>query len=160
MIKMIEVHLPGRNRTLRLGCLLLDINGTLTVDGELINGVADRIEALKKKLAIYLLSADTYGRAQATADALGLKFIRVNAETGGVDKRDYMIKLGKERSAAIGNGCNDVLMLEEAALAIAVMGREGCCSEALLRSDLVVADINDALDILLDPRRLVATLRA
>gem|GEM_PF-5417746 len=45
---MIEVHLPGRNRTLRLGCLLLDINGTLTVDGELINGVADRIEALKK----------------------------------------------------------------------------------------------------------------
>ncbi|MEN6389846.1 MAG: ATPase P [Syntrophomonas sp.] len=157
---MIEVPLPGRNRTLRLSHLLLDINGTLTVDGELIKGVAERIEALKKSLAIYLLSADTYGRAQATADALGLEFFRVNAETGGVDKRDYIVNLGKEHSAAIGNGFNDILMLEEAALAIAVMGREGCCSEALLCSDLVVADINDALDILLNPRRLVATLRA
>lgn len=157
---MIEVPIPGKNQLLRLCHLLIDVNGTLTLDGELIAGVSERIEALKKSLSIYLLSADTYGRAQATADQLGLEFIRVNSENGGIDKKDYIINLGKERSAAIGNGFNDVLMLKEAALAIAVIGREGCCSQALLNSDLVVADINDALDMLLDPRRLIATLRA
>lgn len=157
---MIEVSLPGRNRSLKLCNLLLDINGTLTFDGELIAGVAERLEALKKSLAIYLLSADTYGKAQAVAAALGLEFFRVDAEKGGIDKRDYIINLGKDLSAAIGNGFNDFLMLEEAALGIAVIGKEGCCSEALLRSDLAVVDINDALDLLLNPRRLVATLRA
>lgn len=157
---MIEVPLPGRNCTLRLRYLLIDINGTLTVDGELIAGVAERICALKNSLAIYLLSADTYGKAQATAAALGLEFFRVDAEKGGIDKRDYIINIGKDHCVAVGNGFNDVLMLEEAALAIAVVGKEGCCSEALLRSDLAVADINDALDMLLFPRRIVATLRA
>jgi soluble P-type ATPase len=50
-------------------------------------------------------------------------------------------------------------MIQSAAIGIAVMGREGLSQEALQAADLVVPSILDALDLLLNPRRLVATLR-
>ena len=59
----------------------------------------------------------------------------------------------------IGNGANDVLVLEGAALGIAVIGPEGASSAALRAADVVCASIVDALDLLLEPRALTATLR-
>jgi soluble P-type ATPase len=40
-----------------------------------------------------------------------------------------------------------------------VIGREGTAAALLGAADVVVTRIEDALDLLLDPRRLVATLR-
>jgi soluble P-type ATPase len=51
-------------------------------------------------------------------------------------------------------------MLAEAALGIGVIGDEGMATEALIASDVVVRNISDALDLLREPRRLVASLRA
>jgi len=67
--------------------------------------------------------------------------------------------LGKEKCVAIGNGANDVLMLKQSAIGICVIGKEGASSEAVQHSDIVVYDINDALDLLLNPKRIIATLR-
>jgi soluble P-type ATPase len=50
-------------------------------------------------------------------------------------------------------------MLSSAALGIAVLGPEGLAVEALRAAHVVVARIEDALDLLLHPQRLVATLR-
>jgi hypothetical protein len=50
-------------------------------------------------------------------------------------------------------------MLERAALGIAVLGPEGLALSCLQAADVVVPDILAALDLLLFPRRLVATLR-
>jgi soluble P-type ATPase len=50
-------------------------------------------------------------------------------------------------------------MLETAALGISVLGEEGLATSALVASDLTVPHINAALDLLLDPVRIVATLR-
>ena len=50
-------------------------------------------------------------------------------------------------------------MLKEAAIGIAVLGPEGMASDLLETADVLVMDINDALDLLLHPKRLVATLR-
>ena len=50
-------------------------------------------------------------------------------------------------------------MLKEAALGICVLGGEGASREAIANADLVALHINDALDLLLKPDRLVATLR-
>jgi soluble P-type ATPase len=50
-------------------------------------------------------------------------------------------------------------MLQAAALGIAVLGPEGLAAEAWQAADVVMASIHDALDLLLHPRRLVATLR-
>ena len=72
----------------------------------------------------------------------------------------YVEKLGAERCVAIGNGRNDRLMLEAAALGIAVMQQEGAAVEAMLAADIVVPDIGAALELLLHTRRLIATLRS
>lgn len=157
---MIEISLPGRDFDIKIHHLMLDVNGTLTVDGQLIPGVKERIELLKEHVEIYLLTADTFGKGAEAAAELGTSFKRVDADEGGFDKRYFLLDLGKEHTAAIGNGYNDIYMLKEAALGIAVIGREGCSVEAIKRADIVVNDINDGLDLLLNPQRIVATLRA
>jgi soluble P-type ATPase len=67
--------------------------------------------------------------------------------------------LGREGVVVIGNGRNDRLMLQNATLGIAVMQEEGAAPQALLAADVAVLDINSALDLLLHPLRLIATLR-
>ena len=67
--------------------------------------------------------------------------------------------LGGATNIAIGNGNNDREMFAESRLAIVVMGTEGCCVQSLLAADIVVNSPLDALDLLLHPDRLVATLR-
>jgi soluble P-type ATPase len=60
---------------------------------------------------------------------------------------------------AIGQGANDSLMLKEAALSICVISAEGLSTEALLAADLVMPDINTALELFEKPLRLIASLR-
>ena len=91
---------------------------------------------------------------------LGLQGVRLRAKASEAEqKADFVSGLGPAGVVAIGNGANDVLMLREAALGIAVLGKEGLSVAAFQNADLVVADILDALDVLLHPKRLVATLR-
>ena len=60
---------------------------------------------------------------------------------------------------AIGNGNNDADMLSAAALGIVVLGGEGSAVRPLMQADVFARDITDALDLLLNPTRLLATLR-
>lgn len=156
---MIDVEIPGW-RALHLHHLVLDVNGTLTLDGELLAGVSDRITLLNSLLDLHLLSADTFGRLDEIADCLGVKAVRLKAgEPEPAQKAGFVRALGSGQVAAMGNGANDVQMLQEAALGIAVLGPEGTATDALLAADLVVISPLDALDLLLNSRRLVATLR-
>jgi soluble P-type ATPase len=50
-------------------------------------------------------------------------------------------------------------MLKEAALGIGVIQAEGAAVEAILAADLVTTSVLDALDLLIHPLRLTATLR-
>jgi len=50
-------------------------------------------------------------------------------------------------------------MLERASLAIAVLEDEGEYAPLLAKAHIVVKRITDALDLLVDPRRLKAILR-
>lgn len=50
-------------------------------------------------------------------------------------------------------------MLRAARLGIAVIGPEGAASGAIMAADLVCRSVTEALDLLLDERLLVATLR-
>ena len=74
-------------------------------------------------------------------------------------KRAYVARLGADRVVAIGNGRNDRMMLAAASLGIAVVQGEGAAAETLASADVVAPGIVDALDLLLFPKRLVATLR-
>jgi P-type E1-E2 ATPase len=151
--------IPGRGR-LSLGHLALDLNGTIACDGELLPGVVERMAALRRHLQITLLTADTHGRAAATAEALGIGLQRIAAGEEAAHKAQFVRAAGAERVVAIGNGANDAEMLRAAALGIAVLGEEGLAVPALLAADVVAPGIAAALDLLLIPTRLRATLRS
>jgi soluble P-type ATPase len=151
----VSVEIPGRG-TLALEHLLLDATGTLTDRGDLIEGVAERLVAIGERLEPLILSADTFGTLRAVASELGA---RAEVVHSGEDKRGVVSRLGPERCVAIGNGANDEAMLEAAALAIAIVGPEGAAGAAVRAADVVCSSITDALDLLLDERALVATLR-
>ncbi|NPV48956.1 MAG: HAD family hydrolase [Armatimonadetes bacterium] len=155
---MVEIQLPGAE-ALRLTHLLMDINGTLTVDGHLLPGVTQRVQALGALLTPVLVTADTMGTAEAVARTLGAELARLEPERGAEQKLRLIEQLGPEQTVAIGNGRNDELMLQAAALGIAVIQAEGAFWPTLQRADLVFASVTDALDALLTPARLVASLR-
>jgi P-type E1-E2 ATPase len=156
---MIQALIPGMG-AIELHSLVLDMNGTITTDGALIPGVDARIRILKTKLSVYLLTADTFGTASTVAAELGINLQRIDPLEGGADKREFVKRLGKDKTIAIGNGINDAMMMSEAILSIAVIGQEGCAGKTLQNAAIVCKDILDALDLLLQEKRLVATLRA
>ena len=155
---MIELDIPGRGRY-TFKYLVLDMNGTITLDGELIEGVAERLQALGNSLNITVITADTHGGADKLAEILKIEVHKLHPGEGGSQKLTFIKKLGAENTIAIGNGSNDALMLKESALGICIVGREGASAEAGQNSDILITDICDALDLLLKPKRLLATLR-
>ena len=155
---MISLDIPGVG-SYAWTELVLDVNGTLSTDGVLIPGVAERIGALAQQLSIHLLTANTRGTAGEIATHLNVGWSQLGAGQEAEQKRAYVDALGANQVIAVGNGNNDTLMLTTAGLGIAVLGPEGTASRAILSADLVARDILEALDILLDPTRLLATLR-
>lgn len=155
---MVEISVPGRAK-LRLEHLVCDVNGTLAQDGMLLEGVNERIMQLKEKMTIHLLSAATRPGLEAIENALGLEARRIVTGEEAEQKASYVERLGVESCVALGNGSNDARMLAKSALSIAVLSPEGLSREALMACDLVVPEINLALDLILAPLRIVATLR-
>jgi soluble P-type ATPase len=156
---MLEVSIPGF-AVLRLKHLVLDYNGTLAVDGALVSGVKERLESLSRVLSLHVLTADTFGTARIALAGVPCELSILALERQDLAKKAYVERLGATEVVCIGNGRNDRLMLWSAALGIAVLHREGSAMAAVSASDLVVPDIIDALDLLDNPRRLVASLRA
>lgn len=155
---MLEITVPGRG-TYRLEHLVLDFNGTLALDGQLLEGVPERLQAIEKLLEVTIATADTFGTAGALEKQLGVKVLKIEPEAEDAQKLALVEHLGKDNTVCIGNGANDFRMLRAAALGICILGREGAYAESLVVSDLVFTDINDALDLLLKPKRFVASLR-
>jgi soluble P-type ATPase len=156
---VIEIEIPGF-KVLQLAHLVLDYNGTLAVNGEMIEGVKSRLNALAGSLGIHVVTADTFGKAARALDGLDGRLVILPPGNQAAAKADYVRQLGEQATVAIGNGRNDRLMLEQAALGIAVLGEEGTAAAAILAADLVVRDVFSAFELLRNPRRLVATLRS
>ena len=156
---MLEIDVPGY-RKFRLDHLVLDYNGTLACDGGRMDGVRESLRALSDRLEIHVLTADTFGKAESELEGVPctLSILPIDEQDAG--KRDYVRELGADVTAAVGNGRNDRLMLKEAALGISVIQAEGAAVETLMSGDVVCCSILDAFDLLLNPLRLVATLRS
>lgn len=155
---MITVEIPGF-RTYTFHHLVLDVNGTLAKDGQLIEGTVALLEKLHSKLYIHLVTADTHGRQEAVNRALSMEAVKIPVENQVQAKLNYIEKLDADSVVAVGNGANDAAMLERAALGIAVIGPEGAAVESLLKAKIAASDIRSALELLLYPKRLIATLR-
>jgi len=151
-----EVAIPGGKRPLRIEHVVFDFNGTLAVEGRLVRGVAARLKALAAQAEVVVMTADTFGTARQALAGLP---VAVRIVRTGREKHRFVESLGAKGVAAVGNGTNDVPMLRAAVLGIVVIGDEGTSGEAVRAADVVARDINVAIDLLLKPQRLVATLR-
>jgi len=155
---MIEVTIPGYGE-LKLKYLVLDYNGTLAVDGELLPGVNTALTDMATELDIHVVTADTFGKVRSAMAGIPCKVTVLPIENQDTGKLEYVKGLGAEHTVCMGNGRNDKLMLKEAALGVAVILGEGASAETLMSADVVCSDIVSALELLTNPLRLTATLR-
>jgi soluble P-type ATPase len=155
---MFTINIPGFG-DLNLTAAIIDYNGTLAVDGKLIEGIADPLNALSEFLEIHIVTGDGFGTAKAELANINCKLTIIPADNQGIAKQKYLHQLNPKTTVAIGNGKNDSYILKESALGIAIIGKEGTAIEALLSANLVMPSIDLALDLFHNPRRLKATLR-
>ena len=155
---MVRIEVPGME-LLEIEHLVLDYNGTIAINGILIEGVMERLGKLSVLLDIHVITADTYGSVHEQCHGHYISVHVIGKYHQDREKLTFLESLKPEHCVAIGNGKNDLLILSHAALGFAVIQEEGISTKTLLASDVVFQSINDALEALLNPNRLIATLR-
>ena len=156
---MISINIPDYG-DLEISHLVLDYNGTIACDGQLITDVKDLLVKLSNQLQIHILTADTFGNVREGIDGIPCKLEILPKVNQSQKKLDYVSELGIIDTICIGNGRNDRLMLDEAAVGILVIQKEGAAVESLQAADVICTNIIDALELLVHPKRLTATLRS
>ncbi|MDR1977918.1 MAG: HAD family hydrolase [Synergistaceae bacterium] len=157
---MIKFEMPDGS-IIEIRNVVLDFNGTIATDGVPIPGVAERLLHLSQRgVNVHLITADTHGTVREQCKDLLIDIDVCEGADVKEQKRRLVRELGSQWTVAVGNGRNDVGMLQESGLSISVIEREGCFTKSLLASDIVVKSILDALDLLLREKRLKATLRS
>jgi soluble P-type ATPase len=152
---MIRLDIPFRG-VVELHHAVFDINGTLAIDGQAVLGVAERLAKLAGHLSLHALTAGTHGNMAELEQALGISIQLIG---NGEEKAQYVEQLGPAHVIAFGNGMNDVGMLRLAAIGVAVLAEEGIAIGALQAADVLALGPLHAVDLILHPLRLVATLR-
>jgi len=156
---MISIEIPGFGK-LDLAHVVVDYNGTLALDGLLPPGVGEALAELARQIRIHVVTADTFGLAEQQLMGLPVALTIMPVASQAEAKARFVSQLGADSVVAIGNGRNDWKMLSVAAVGIALVQREGAAAETLVNADVVTVSILDAIDLLRNPRRLVATLRS
>lgn len=153
-----KIKIPNYN-TFNLNKLAFDFNGTLATGGEVPEKIIKRLEKLTNDFEIYILTADTFGTVREMVADLAVEVAIIEGDDGTGFKRDFIKELGSAETIAIGNGNNDRLMVEEAAIGIAIIGNEGAAIDTILNSDLIINNIFNVFELLEEPARLIASLR-
>lgn len=154
----IRIDIPGWGN-IDIENIVIDLNGTIATDGRITPEVRKKITSLSELAKVYILTADTQGTANKEILGMNVELIKVPEENSKRGKFEFLSTLNLETTVVIGNGSNDQLTLKEAALGIAVLGDEGVSVSAMKSADIVVENIHNALDLFLEPKRLIATLR-
>jgi P-type E1-E2 ATPase len=155
---MISINIPGWG-DLDIENIVFDFNGTIATDGKIPIEVKEKINLLSNEVNVFVLTADTQETAQEEVKEMNINLITVEYESSGKGKFEFIKNLNLENTVAIGNGNNDLLILKEAALGIAVIGDEGLSASAMKNADIIVKNVSEAIDLFLKPKRLIATLR-
>lgn len=152
------VEIPGRE-SFEIKNVVFDYNGTVAIDGKLIEGISNSINELSNSFNFYVITADTYGTVKKELENTKCEVIVISKSQQDISKFDFVKNLGSQYTLSVGNGRNDKLMLKETILGIAILQDEGLCTQTLLNSDILVKSIFDIFAFLKDSNRLIATLR-
>ena len=156
---MNEIIIPNY-KTLIVTNIVLDYNGTIAKDGLLKEEVKPLLKKLTKEYKIHVITADTFGSVQTQLKGYDVSVKILNTDNHTLEKSEFVQSLNAVNTVAIGNGNNDALMIQNAVVGVALLGDEGCSSKTLLQSDITCKSIKDALELFLNTKRLIATLRS
>lgn len=154
----LTIHIPGRP-PLELRHLILDFNGTIACDGQLLPELVAPLNELAQHLTIHVLTADTHGSVANQVTSFPCTLAIIAKDNQIIAKQNYLHQHSAQNCVAIGNGTNDQLLLKDAALGIAVIQQEGIAISSLMMADVAVTCCLAALDLLRNPQRVIATLR-
>src|SRR5207253_7648038 len=116
----------------------------------------ERLQALAVHLSLHALTAGTHGNIAELEHELGFSLHLISR---GEEKMHFVEQLGPAHVIAFGNGRNDVAMLRLAAIGVAILAGEGVAIDALQAADVLATGPIDAINLVLKPKRLIATLR-
>ena len=140
--------------------IVFDYNGTLAVNGVVNSATKELLKKLCQKFKVNVITADTFGSVKQELEGFNLEVVVLQTNNHTQEKADFVQQLGTNSCVALGNGNNDAKMLEAAKLSIAIVGKEGCATKTMLASDIICHNIDDAIELFLNPNRLIATLRS
>lgn len=157
---MNHIEIKGFGET-NLKSVVLDNNGTISLDGSLILGVVERFNTLVNMgVDIHIITGDIHGNAQDFLSDQPCKIHIIGGKNEAQEKLSALETIGNNNAVAIGNGANDALMLKHAFIGISVLGPEGLNTTALENSNILVSSVTDALDLVINQKRLIGTLKA
>lgn len=139
--------------------ILFDYNGTLAKDGYISKKTEQLLYKICEKFNVFVITADTFGTVKEQLSDFDVEVKVLSSDDHTKEKGIFVNTIGGDITAAFGNGNNDKQMLENACVSISITGDEGCSKDALLASDIICKDINEAMELFLYPKRLIATLR-
>ncbi|PKQ64913.1 hypothetical protein BZG02_03435 [Labilibaculum filiforme] len=149
-------RVPGVGK-IEIDTLVVDSNGTLTVRGEIVPGVIEKIQRLQSfGVNVVMISSDQRGKARELSDATGVAYYEANNSR---EKEDILLSLGSNNVAAIGNARIDIGLFVQSVVSIATLQGEGIHKDIIDHVDVIVPSINDALDFFLDEDTFIATMK-
>jgi soluble P-type ATPase len=154
---MISIVRPGQGN-IEIEFILIDFEGTLASDRRVHPKAKDKINLLSKRTNIYILAKEEKILVEEALKKVKAEIVYFKEGEAFLQKLDFLRKLGASQCVVVGNGVDDVPMIEEAGLGICVLSKEGTFTEAMKKADLVFMNILDAFDFLLKPLRQKATL--
>ncbi len=96
--RMVRVDLPS-GIIYKLFNLILDLNGTLTIDGRLVDGVVERPKKLSERINTYVLTADTNQTINELKDQLvrecGVNIHILEVGRGDLQKLAFLENVGQ-----------------------------------------------------------------
>jgi soluble P-type ATPase len=139
--------------------IVFDYNGTIAIDGIIIEGIMDKIVKLSNEFNVYIVTADTFKTVENAFKNTVINVHIIGKNNESQDKKEFIKKVGSNKTIALGNGRNDELMLKEAIISIAVLNDEGISVKTLNNADFLIKDINNFFDMIDEPKKLIAILR-
>ena len=137
--------------------IVLDYNGTIAKDGKVKESVKRYINKLSAEFDIYVITSDTHGSAAKNLQDTEVKLKILTTDNHTKEKEEFVKELGYV--FAIGNGSNDSLMLKQADIGVCVIEDEGASVKSIVNADIVCKSIYDAFGMLINPKRIIATMR-
>lgn len=153
-----DLIIPGWGEV-SLQNLVLDYNGTIARDGIIPESVKELLKEIAKEWKIYILTADTYGSAANQTKDLPVELRTFSGGAAAEEKEKIVMELGGENCICFGNGRNDILMCKQAAVSVSILDKEGLHPKLLQETDILVRSMEEGLELLLNPKRIIADLR-